>query len=88
MVKDYIPNLGLSVKFASIDPQTEKLDLMFARTDMQQAKFPIEIASDAPTDDFIVLEAIEFPGINLFWLGCVLMMCGMLLGAGRRLRWV
>ena len=88
MVKDYIPELGLSSKFSSIDPASEKLDLLFAKNDAKSAVFPVEVALNAPTDDFIVLEAIEFPGINFFWLGCTMMMLGMLLGMGRRLKLV
>ncbi|NND08767.1 MAG: cytochrome c biogenesis protein CcsA [Saprospiraceae bacterium] len=86
LVKDYVPELGLSTKFSSIDPASEKLDLLFAKNDMASANFPVEIALNAPTDDFVVLEAIEFPGINFFWLGCTMMMMGMLLGMSRRLK--
>ncbi len=88
MIKDYQPTLGLSSKFASIDPATETLELLFAQNDMEEVLFPVEIATDAPRDDFIVLEAIVFPGINFFWLGCVLMMGGMLLGMLRRMNWI
>jgi cytochrome c-type biogenesis protein CcmF len=86
MVKDFLPNLGLTVRFASIDPSTELLDLMIAKTNVETVEFPVEIALDAPRDDFIVLEAIEFPGINLFWFGSTLMMFGMLLSMTRRWR--
>ena len=84
MIKEFLPKSGLTLRFASIDPNTELLDLMVARTNMDAIEFPIEIALGAPRDDFLVLEAIEFPGINLFWLGTTLMMCGMLLGMARR----
>ena len=39
-------------------------------------RLPIEVA-EAPRTDFVVLEAIVFPGINLFWLGSILMMFGL-----------
>lgn len=86
MVKDFIPKIGLTLRFASIDPSTELLDLMVAKSNVQQIDFPLEVALNAPREDFIVLEAIEFPGINLFWLGTTLMMGGMLLGMARRWR--
>jgi cytochrome c-type biogenesis protein CcmF len=47
---------------------------------------PIEIAEDAPRNDYIVLEAILFPGINLFWAGSLIMLFGMFLGMYKRLR--
>lgn len=86
MVKDFLPNIGLTLRFASIDPTTELLDLMIAKTSMEAVEFPVDVALDAPRDDFIVLEAIEFPGINLFWLGSSLMMLGMALSMTRRWR--
>jgi cytochrome c-type biogenesis protein CcmF len=32
-----------------------------------------------------VIESIEFPGINLFWLGSIMMLIGMLVGMGIRM---
>lgn len=84
MVKDFLPRIGMTLRFASIDPATELLELMVAKTNVEEIRFPVEIALNAPREDFIVLEAIEFPGINLFWLGTTLMMGGMLLGMARR----
>jgi cytochrome c-type biogenesis protein CcmF len=84
MVKDFLPNQGLTIRFSSIDPNTELLQLMVARTNIDAIEFPVEMALDVPRDDFIVLEAIEFPGINLFWIGTTLMMFGMLLGMAKR----
>jgi cytochrome c-type biogenesis protein CcmF len=37
-----------------------------------------------PRTDYIVLEAIVFPGINLFWLGSVTMMIGLFVGMAER----
>ena len=84
MVKDFLPNQGLTIRFSSIDPNTELLELMVARTNIDAIEFPVEMARNVPRDDFIVLEAIEFPGINLFWIGTTLMMFGMLLGMIKR----
>jgi cytochrome c-type biogenesis protein CcmF len=39
--------------------------------------FEIEVAEDAPRNDYIVMEAILFPGINLFWSGSLLMLFGL-----------
>ncbi len=45
--------------------------------DHEEMKLPFEIADDVPRTDFIVLEAIVFPGINLFWLGSLMMLGGL-----------
>lgn len=86
VIKDYAPSLGISTRFSSVDPTSERLELQIAKSDKKAIQIPVEIALDAPRDDYIVLEAIEFPGINFFWLGCILMMGGMLLGMARRFR--
>ncbi|NND34211.1 MAG: cytochrome c biogenesis protein CcsA [Saprospiraceae bacterium] len=86
MIRDYLPNLGLTLRFSSIDPNTEELELMVAKNNISDMEFPVEIALDAPRDDYIVLAAIEFPGINLFWIGTTLMMLGMLMGMWRKIR--
>ncbi len=83
-IKDQQPLLGLAAKFTSIDPATETLDILLAR--VEPGAIPVQIAVDAPRDDYIVLEAIEFPGINLFWLGTIMMMGGAFLGMARRIR--
>lgn len=38
------------------------------------------------TKDFIVLKAINFPMINLLWLGCVIMVIGTLMSIVRRIK--
>jgi len=49
-------------------------------------QLPFEIADDVPRTDFIVLEAILFPGINFFWLGSLLMLGGLALSMVYRRR--
>ena len=88
LIKDYQPNLGLSSKFASIDPATESMQLLLAKTNLENISIPVQVATQVPRDDYIVLEAIEFPGINLFWLGSIMMMSGAFVSMFRRLRWI
>ena len=87
-IKDYQPNLGLSTKFTAIDPATESMDLLLARTDIRNISIPVQIATKVPRDDYVVLEAIEFPGINFFWLGSIMMMAGSFIAMLRRRRLV
>ena len=56
-------DMGLRLSFQSLDPQTEKIQI---KIEEEQAE----------KKDFIVLQAIVFPYINLLWLGCVLMVIG------------
>ncbi|MFK7932298.1 MAG: cytochrome c biogenesis protein CcsA [Saprospiraceae bacterium] len=77
-LKDEISALGLHFRFVSIDPTTESMRVMIAEKQMKNAgMIPIEIATNSLRTDWIVLEAIVFPGINLVWLGSILMMIGL-----------
>lgn len=84
-MKAYLPDNGLHVKLERIDPEKEEFHLLLARLS-DQPLLPVEIAEDAPRNDYIVLEAILFPGINLFWAGSLLMLMGMFIGMYKRLR--
>ncbi len=68
---------GLHLRFIEINPKTEMITIAAARDEVDNKKLPVEIAEGALRSDYIVLEAIEFPGINFFWLGSVLMMVGL-----------
>jgi len=83
--KDEIRPEGLHFRFTNIDPVAESVVISVARNDLINAPVPVEVAY-APRTDFIVLEAIIFPGINLFWLGSILLLSGFLLSLWNRLR--
>ena len=84
-MKAYVPDIGLHMKLERIDPQKEEFHLMLARIS-DKPLLPLEIAQEAPRNDYIVLEAILFPGINLFWAGSLIMLMGMFIGLYKRLR--
>jgi cytochrome c biogenesis factor len=44
----------------------------------------VEIAENAGRSDYIVLEAIIFPGIKLVWIGSILMLIGLAISFWRR----
>ena len=85
-IKEEIQDLGLHLRFTSLDPGTESMTLLVAKADNTRKVTPLEVATDAFRSDWIVLEAIEFPGINLFWLGSLMMMIGLGMGMVRRMR--
>jgi cytochrome c-type biogenesis protein CcmF len=84
-LKAYSPEDALHIRLERIDPEKEEFHLMLAQS-MEQPALQVEIARDVPRNDYIVLEAIVFPGINLFWAGSCLMLIGMFLGMYKRLK--
>ncbi|MEM9822652.1 MAG: cytochrome c biogenesis protein CcsA [Bacteroidota bacterium] len=76
---DEITSLNLRFRFNKIDPKTESIELLIADAQPSNPQLPIEIVEEVPRTDYIVLEAILFPGINFFWLGSTMMMLGLFL---------
>lgn len=79
-LKDEVPELDLHFRFTGIDPQSETVEVMVGQAAADEDHpIPFQVATDSLRADYIVLEAIEFPGINLFWVGSVLMMLGLMM---------
>ncbi len=75
-------NPGITIRFSKINPQTEEMGFeYFLHPDINQLEFPVLIAENASRNDFIVIQVIEFPWINLVWFGSILMLSGMLLAS-------
>ncbi|MDX1667665.1 MAG: cytochrome c assembly protein, partial [Saprospiraceae bacterium] len=85
-LKDQAEEARLHFRFAGLDPTTESITLLVAQAAEKQGELPIEIATDSLRSDYIVLEAIAFPGINFFWLGSSLLMFGLGFSMWHRLR--
>lgn len=83
-LKDEVAKWGLHFRFENIDPATATMTILAAKASEQARRIPLEIAENAPRSDYIVLEAIVFPGINLVWLGSLLMLFGLGLSAWNR----
>ncbi len=75
-------------QFSGIDPAKESIDLRIAvKAQPNTAKaYPFAIANEVPRSDFIVLEAILFPGINLFWLGSLMLLAGLAISMFYRIK--
>ena len=73
----YLPEEDLMIRFTHVDPGKETIELQLAHDQVNQWQIPFEINSDYPRDDYVVLQAKIFPGINLFWSGGLLMMVGL-----------
>ncbi len=61
-----VDELGLKFSFRKIDPERQKFIIAVA-----------ELRTNKP--DFIIMKAIIFPGINLLWAGCLMMITGTLI---------
>jgi len=67
-----MPLLGLDFKLSAILPT--------------EGKVIIEVRDKQPKRDYVVVQALVFPGIQLVWVGCTMMMFGLLLSGIIRVR--
>ncbi len=68
-----IDTLGIKFAFGKIDPSTGKLEVSFAEKKSNKK-------------EFIIMKAIIFPGINILWMGCVLMIIGTFIAIRQRIK--
>jgi len=73
-------------KLTKIDPNTGKATLELAKDIIEKPTIVLEVATNVPRQDILAIQAIEFPGINFVWLGCIFMMLGLGLGMFLRMR--
>ncbi|MEO5583755.1 MAG: hypothetical protein ABIR66_13775, partial [Saprospiraceae bacterium] len=83
LVHDFIFDEQIRLSCIKIDPATESILVRFYKA-KNQPVLDIDIAEKAPRNDLIVIQSILFPGINLFWLGALTMLGGVLLSGIRR----
>jgi len=86
VIKEYFKEPGLHVQLASINPKSEEFTVRIALDRRDQTNIPLLLAEDVPRSDWILLEALEFPGINLFWFGSIFMMIGFALSLSARFK--
>jgi len=68
-----IPELGMKLNFWKVDPEAGKITVAVTVN-----------AADKP--DYIVMEAIVFPWINILWTGCIVMVIGTAMALVHRIR--
>jgi cytochrome c-type biogenesis protein CcmF len=71
-IDDTLPKLGLEFSFTKIDPKSHSLSIA-----VSEAKHVAK--------DYIVMEAIIFPYINVLWIGCLIMVLGTMLAIRQRI---
>jgi cytochrome c-type biogenesis protein CcmF len=85
-LKYEVKEAGTHFRFVGVNPTEGTMQMLVAQTAPKVINnVPVELATNSLRSDYIVLEAIEFPGINLFWAGSVFMMIGLLLGMWNRM---
>ena len=72
-VDDNLSQLGLKFTFSKIEPETHKVEIGVSE-------------SKRSAKDFVVMEAIVFPYINVLWMGCIIMIIGTVLSIRQRIR--
>jgi len=88
-IMDIVPEGNVLFEFFNIDPNTEEFTVKCYDKDLSKIEVPLEIAENSGRSDYLVLEAIVFPGINLVWIGCIMMLLGLFLGIyGRRTKYI
>ncbi|MGB4838877.1 MAG: cytochrome c biogenesis protein CcsA [Saprospiraceae bacterium] len=85
-IKHYDVETGLHIRFSNINPATEEFSFKIAKEKRHIGDIKLKVASDVPRNDYLILQATIFPGINLFWTGCILMMLGLFMAAWFRYR--
>ena len=83
-LKDMVYELGLNIRFTGIDPKSETISLEIGKAKGVSKTFSIDLAENYERSDFIVLEAVLFPGINLVWGGSLMMLLGMAVSIYKR----
>ena len=78
-IKDYNTELGIHVRFNNIDPNTGQITFAIAKDNRNSEPMELLIAEDVPRSDILIVQADVFPGINLVWLGSLMMLFGILL---------
>ncbi len=71
-IDDEIKELGLKFKFPKVNPQDRTVTIAMAET--------------KPRQEYVVLQAILFPWINLVWIGCLLSLFGLFFSMIYRIR--
>jgi cytochrome c-type biogenesis protein CcmF len=82
--QDYIAEPKFIVRGNFVEPVDVKLDKLglkfsFYGIDTQNNKVKLKIAERKDDSQFIIMKAIIFPGINILWIGCLIMILGSVL---------
>lgn len=69
---------------SSIPERVEDLDVRYSLTKIFPQEGKVEISVEQKLKKFIIMKAIIFPFINLLWLGCIVMVVGIVMSLRKR----
>ena len=78
-IKDYNAELGMHMRFSHIEPSTGQMTFSIAYDKRSDEPVDLLIAENVPRSDILIVQADVFPGINLVWIGTLMMLFGILL---------
>lgn len=84
-IPDRLADPYMTFYFTKVNPDNGEMTFRYFEN-KSLIKIPVEISENAPRTDYLVMEAIVFPGINLVWLGSLMMITGLAVGAYYRKR--
>lgn len=70
-IPDELPDVKLTFDFIRILPEENKIVL--------------KVKDKNPDKEYVVIQALVFPAINLVWIGSIMMMLGLLMGMAQRI---
>lgn len=76
-IRDYWWDQNVYVIISQINPDNGAAEIQFAHRSQDTQQIVLEIANNVPRQDLIAIKVVEFPGINLVWLGSIMMMLGL-----------
>lgn len=85
-IKDYNAAYGIHARFSNINPESAEMTFMMAHDLRDDLDMEMFIADDVPRSDILIVQADIFPGINLVWVGTLMMLFGLLLSLIVRMR--
>jgi cytochrome c-type biogenesis protein CcmF len=72
-IEDTVAELGLKLNFWKVDPANGKINVYVSEKKQNKR-------------DFVVMEAMLFPWINILWIGCIIMITGTIIAMRARLQ--
>lgn len=78
-IKDYDETSGLHIRFSHINPTNGEMTFSLAIDERDSQPLELFIAGDVPRSDILIVQADLFPGINLVWVGSLMMLLGIII---------
>lgn len=72
----------------NLPTKLDRLGLEFKLTNIlpEEGKVLLQVKDKTPKREYVVVQALIFPGIQLVWIGCIMMMFGLLFSGLQRIK--